>query len=131
MMERPAPPLTPRTQDFWKSGADGVLRIAHCRDCGHFQHPPQPVCPKCRGAHMAFDPVSGRGTVYSFTINRYQWAPGMTPPYVLAEVELEDQAGLRLLTNIVDVAPEAVRIGMAVRVRFEQAEASFIPVFHP
>ena len=130
-MTRAAPPLTGRTGDYWRSGADGVLRIARCQDCGWRLHPPRPLCPKCRGRDIRFDPVSGRATVYSCTINRYPWQPGMKPPYVLAEVELVEQAGLRILTNITGCEPEAVRIGMEVTVAFEQAEEAFIPVFHP
>ena len=130
-MERVAPPLTTRTADFWRSGADGVLRIAHCRACGFYMHPPQPVCRRCHSMDVGFDPVSGRGTVYSFTINRYQWKPGMPPPYVIADVELAEQAGLFVQTNIVGVAVEDVAIGMAVTVEFEQAEEAFIPVFRP
>src|ERR1019366_4675146 len=99
-MERTAPPLTARTGEYWRSGADGVLRIARCQSCGRYLHPPQPACPRCHGREIRFEPVSGRGVVYSWTINRYQWTPGMPPPYVLAEVELVEQEGLRILTNI-------------------------------
>jgi hypothetical protein len=92
-------------------------------------HPPLPVCPKCQGRDVRFEPVSGRGAVYSWTINRYPWSPGMPPPYVVAEVELVEQAGLRILTNIVDGDPNAVSIGMPVHVTFEQAGEAWIPVF--
>jgi uncharacterized OB-fold protein len=128
-MERIAPPLTERTGDYWRSGADGVLRIARCQACGWYLHPPLPVCPKCHDREVRFEPVSGEGVVYSWTINRYQWSPGMTPPYVLAQVELIEQTGLRILSNIVGCEPEAVGIGMTVRVAFERAEAAWIPVF--
>ena len=128
-MKRPAPPLTQRTGDFWRSGADGVLRIAHCQACGYYLHPPRGTCPRCRKSDVRFDPVSGKGVVYSFSINRYQWNPDMPPPYVLAEVDLVEQPELRLLTNIVGCAPEDVRIGMEVSVTFEQSGEAWIPVF--
>jgi uncharacterized OB-fold protein len=130
-MQRTAPPLTERTGAYWRSGADGVLRIAQCQSCKTYLHPPAPCCPQCRSRDIGFSAASGRGAVYSFTINRYQWAPGMTPPYVLAEVDLDEQQGLRILTNIVDIAPEDVRIGMRVCVRFDQTEDAYIPVFAP
>jgi uncharacterized OB-fold protein len=128
-MQRIAPPLTPRTGDFWRSGQDGVLRIARCPSCALYVHPPRSICPRCRNRDVALAPVSGRGTIYSYTINRYAWFAGMTPPYILAEVELDEQAGLRLLTNIVGMDIDAVRIGQKVSVRFEQAEETWIPVF--
>ena len=131
MNERIAPPLTARTGEYWRSGSDDVLRIARCQSCRHYLHPPRPICPVCRARDVRFEPVSGRGRIWSFTINRYPWAPGMVPPYVIAEVELDEQQGLLLLTNIVDVAIEEVRIDMPVQVRFERAGDAFIPVFHP
>jgi uncharacterized OB-fold protein len=130
-MDRPAPPLTARTAAYWRSGADGVLRIARCGACRAYTHPPQPVCPHCRAPDMAFAPVSGKGTVHSFTINRYQWTPALEPPYVLAEVELPERSGLRILSAIVDCPVEAVHIGMPVTVRFEPADDAWIPVFRP
>jgi uncharacterized protein len=130
-MERVAPPMTDRTAEFWRAGADGVLRIARCQACGWRVHPPRPVCPRCRGSELRFEDVSGRGTVHSWTVNRYQWTPGMEPPYVLAEVELVEQEGLRLLTNIVGCAPGEVRIGMPVTVVFERAGDAWVPVFAP
>jgi len=128
-MQRTAPPLTDRTAAFWRSGADGVLRIARCQACGWRLHPPRPVCPKCRGMEIRFEPVSGEGVVHAWTINRYPWDPGMPPPYVVAQVELAEQPGLILMSNIVGCAPEAVFTGMPVTVAFEQAGEAWIPVF--
>lgn len=130
-MQRPAPPLTFRTGGYWRSGADGILRIARCQACGLYMHPPQPLCCRCYKSDIAFSPVSGRGTVHSYTINRYQWNKGMPPPYVIAEIELPEQAGLRILSSVINIDPEAVVIGMPVQVAFEQVEDTWIPLFHP
>ena len=73
--------------------------------------------------------VSGRGTVWSFTVNRYQWTTELEPPYVIAQVELDEQPELLVLTAIVDDAD--VRIGMPVTVRFEQSGEVWVPVFGP
>jgi uncharacterized OB-fold protein len=129
--ERVEPPLTERTEAFWTSGADGVLRIAGCGSCGRYQHPPRPVCSRCHSRDIAPVAVLGRGTVWSWTVNRYQWQRAMPAPYVVAEVELTEQPGLRLLTNIVDCEPEEVRIGMAVEVCFARSGDAFIPLFRP
>ena len=63
MTTRPLPELTPATEWFWTSGADGVLRIQGCRDCGTLVHPPVPICPACRSRAWAPVAVSGRATV--------------------------------------------------------------------
>ena len=72
--------------------------------------------------------VSGCGTVYSFTVNHQPW-DGAGDVYIIAVVEMAEQQGLRLATNLVDVAPEDVRIGMAVEVVFEDHDPVYIPLF--
>jgi uncharacterized OB-fold protein len=67
---------------------------------------------------LTAEPVSGRGTVYSFTVANREFAPGIKPPYVVALVDLEEQESLRVVTNLVNVAAGDVRIGMGVRVLF-------------
>ena len=128
---RVAPPTNGRTAPFWTAGADGTLRIARCQACGWYAHPPRPVCPRCRGRAVRPEVVSGRGRVHSCTLNHYQWVPGMPAPYIVAEVELVEQDGLCLLTNVVDCAWDAVAIGMDVEVCFARAGDAFIPLFRP
>jgi hypothetical protein len=129
MPERPSPDITDRTAAFWTGGASGQLLIARCQTCGWWLHPPLPVCRRCRGSDISPEPVSGRGTLWSYTVNRYPWATALTPPYVIAEVELEEQAGLRLMTSLVEGAEPS--IGMALQVGFEQAGDAWVPVFAP
>lgn len=81
----------------------------------------------------------GRATVAAFTVNRQPWIPGFEPPYVVAIVELADEPDVRLITNVVGVAPEDMRVGIEVEVFFEDwtavsgAEDSrvWIPLFRP
>ena len=128
---RVPPPLTGRTQDFWTAGTEGVLHICRCCECGRYQHPPLPVCPSCHATSLKLDPVSGRGQVWSWTVNRYQWVPSMPPPYIVVEVELVEQPGLRLLSNLIECRDDSVRIGMDVEVCFAEADGRFIPLFRP
>ncbi|HET6949214.1 MAG TPA: OB-fold domain-containing protein [Acidimicrobiales bacterium] len=128
---RPLPELTPATEWFWTSGADGTLRIQGCTDCGTLVHPPVPICPSCRSRAWAPTPVSGRGTVVGFTVNAHAWLPDFPPPYVVAEVALEEDAGVRLTTNVVGCEPGEVHIGQEVAVRFEQQADVWLPLFAP
>ena len=99
--------------------------LPRCESCGKFHFYPKPMCPHCQGTKLSWAEASGKGEVYSFsTVHR---AP--TPefkadlPYVVAIVKTAE--GPHLLTRIVDIAPEAVRIGMRVKVR----SGGGLPVF--
>ncbi|MFC4942904.1 Zn-ribbon domain-containing OB-fold protein [Pseudonocardia sp. GCM10023141] len=130
LLSRAAPADDPLTRFFWSSGADGLLRILRCGACGYYTHPPTSRCPRCLAVEVAPAAVSGRGTVHTFTINVQEWTPGQQP-YVYAVVELPEQEGLRLTSNVVGVAPEEVHIGMPVRVVFVERHGSHYPLFTP
>jgi acetyl-CoA acetyltransferase/uncharacterized OB-fold protein len=126
---RPLPQLTPMNEWFWTSGADGHLRIQGCSECHALVHPPVPVCPRCRSRSWEPTVVSGRGTIIGYTVNRHQWLPGFEPPYVIANIALDDDPTVRLTTNIVGTDPDKVRVGQEVTVRFEQQDDVWIPLF--
>lgn len=126
---RPLPRLDSDNRAFWTGGAKGTLLIYHCRDCGSWNHPPMPVCRKCRSENVGPEPVPGTGTIDTFTVNYQAWAPGQDVPFVIARVTLDGAPGVILTTNIIGCAPEAVDIGDRVRVVFEQHEDVFIPLF--
>lgn len=129
-MPWPIPQITDENGAFWTGGRDGELLINRCTACGYWIHPPTPRCPQCLSDAVAPQAASGRGTVYSYTINRQAWVPGLEVPFVIAMVELDEQRGLRLMTNIVDCPADAVEIGMPVEVAFVERGEAFIPVFH-
>jgi uncharacterized OB-fold protein len=136
---RLAPSPTAESHAFWTGGQRGELLISHCRGCGHFFHPPGPACWRCRSTDVAPAPVSGFATVAAYTVNRQNWIPGFEPPYVVATVELEDEPDVRLITNVVGVPVDEVRVGMRVEVFFEDWTALsgeedsrvWIPLFRP
>lgn len=125
------PQLSPENEWFWTSGADGVLRVQGCDDCGELVHPPTPICPSCRSRHWSPTEVSGRATVAGFTVNAHPWIPGFDPPYSIAVVALEESPSVRLTTNVVDCEPDEVHVGQQVEVRFEQHDQVFLPLFAP
>jgi acetyl-CoA acetyltransferase/uncharacterized OB-fold protein len=130
-LQRPLPQLTPANEWFWTSGADGTLRVQGCRDCDALVHPPVPICPACRSRAWEPRAVSGRATVVGFTVDQHLWHPAFEPPYVIANVALDEDPSVRLTTNIVDVEPDLVHIGQRVAVRFEQCEDVWLPLFAP
>ncbi len=128
---RPLPALNDDNRAYWTGGEQGQLLINRCADCRSFVHPPVPFCPECESRNVGPEPVSGRGTVTTYTINHKQWLPGLPVPYVLALVELDEDPAVRLPTNIVGIDPQLVTIGMPVEVLFEQVEEVFVPLFRP
>ena len=91
-----------------------------------------PYTPLFRSRDCEPRTVSGRAQVHTFTINHHPWVPGFDPPYVVAIVELEEQVGLRLMTNIVGCPIDEVHIGMPVEVCFEELEdGAYLPLFQP
>ena len=126
---RPLPRLDPDNRFFWTSGADGTLRFLRCGACATFVHPPRPVCPHCLSEDVAPAAVAGTGVIDTYTINRQKWHPAMEVPYVIARVAIDGAPGVILTTNIVGSPVEDVDIGDKVRVRFEQQEDVWLPLF--
>ncbi len=130
-VKRPLPLLTDANRFFWTSGADGRLRFLRCSACRNYIHPPAPVCDKCLSMELEVVAVSGRATLAAVTVNHQMWIPTIEPPYVVGIVEIEEQASVRLTTNIVDCAEADLAIGMALEVEFEENEDVFLPMFRP
>ena len=132
-LARPRPAPDPYTAFFWSAAAEGRLEIQRCATCGRWQYPPGVGCPACLGDELVPTPVSGRGTVYSFTVVRQAFDAAFIDhlPYVVALVSLEEDPAVRLITNLVDVDPGAVTVGMPVEVAFLPVVDTAVPVFRP
>jgi uncharacterized protein len=121
--ERPLPVPDEVSAPFWSAAAEHVLAVARCGQCGQFTVPPDVVCPHCQSADPAFEftPVSGRGIVRSWTVVREAFLPGFDDdlPFVLADVELVEQANLRLIGRLLDGIHADLHIGDEVVVAFE------------
>ena len=93
-------------------------------------HPPQPVCPRDHGRELAWEAVSGRATVATFSVNHQAWMPGPELPYVVAIIELTE--GARMLGNLVEIDVDQVTCDMPVQVVYDDVtEEVTIPKFKP
>ncbi|MFI5394251.1 MAG: MaoC family dehydratase N-terminal domain-containing protein [Candidatus Binatia bacterium] len=127
---RPRPGISRDTQFFWDGFTAGELRIQRCDTCRRLHHPPMVRCPACGGYDFGYQVSCGRGIVYSFVEPCHPRVPAFDYPYVVGLVELEE--GTRLITNIVDIDPEKVAIGMRVEVVFQKPDPGLIlPMFRP
>jgi len=134
MPKRRLPTPDPLTKPYWDSCKAHAMQVQQCEDCWRWVFYPRNLCPHCFGTNLAWKPVSGKGTLYSFII-AHQPGPGYAKeecPYVTAIVELDE--GVRLHTNLVGVepSPDAVLIGMAVEVVYEDCSDDItLPLFRP
>lgn len=131
---RPVPVPDHQSAGYWAAAAGHVLAIARCSVCGVFSHPPDTVCDRCGSIEpdFQFAPVSGRGVVKSWTIVRQALLPGFDKdiPYLLVDVELMEQAGLRLTGRLLDGPDASPTLGAPVQVDFEDiADGVAVPAF--
>src|ERR1700730_14074929 len=121
------------TREFWEACRQHRLVYAACASCGTARIPPASVCPTCGVSEVRWQPVSGLGTVYSFTIARHSFHQKVddSVPYVIAVIALDD-APPRLISNVVGVDPDDVSIGLPVEVVWDDVSADVaIPRFMP
>jgi uncharacterized OB-fold protein len=127
---RPGPIVTDDSAAFWDAAADQRLVAQRCGECGRLRHPPRPMCPTCHSLAIEVVPLSGRGTLYSYSVLHHPQHPAFDYPVLAALVDLDE--GVRLVSNLTGVAPADIRIGMALEVDFEAREGgTFVPVFRP
>ena len=127
---KPLPRIDEESRGFWEALARHELYFQRCRDCGTKRFYPRALCTSCLSSATEWVRASGRGTVYSFTVTHQNQAPGFREelPYVLAVVELAE--GIRMMTNVIGCAPDAVRVGMTVEIVFEDVTAEItLPKF--
>ncbi len=127
---RPRPGVSRDTEFFWEGCKERELRIQKCEGCGRLTHPPVVRCAQCGSYEFGYRVASGAGTLYSFVEPVHPPMPFMEYPYIVGLVELAE--GTRLITNLVDIDPEEVRIGMPLALTFVQTDPELIlPMFRP
>ncbi len=132
MTAKPRPDLNDTaTAPYWEAAARHELVLPYCDDWGLVFFPPRESCPACWSRDLSWRPVSGTGTVWTFTevhVAFYDdtWADDV--PYVVAVIELDE--GPRLLANIVEPDIDSLAIGDRVEVVFEdRSEDVTLPMF--
>ncbi len=132
---KPLPRVTSLTQPFWEAASQNKLVLQRCRQCEAYVWCPRPSCTECGSDQLKWTSVSGRGSVFSFTVIRQVIARGAAAfekeiPYIVAWIDLEE--GPRFCTNVVDCPIDKVTIGMPVEVVFDKASSEItLPKFRP
>jgi uncharacterized OB-fold protein len=129
---RPVPAPDDVTRFYWQAAADHRLVLQRCRSCQKMQYPPEVCCLHCQ--REEFDAVEsiGRGVIYSYSVVDRPLHAGFVDalPYVVVLVELDDQPGLRIVANLIDVpAGTPLSCGLPVEVTFEERGSVTLPQF--
>lgn len=130
----PQPAPNKLTSFYWDALTRHELEILRCQDCGFYVHYPRPICNKCLSTNLAPEKVSGRGKLYTYTWAAQAFHPYYVDkiPYCIAVVELDEQAGLRVTSNLIDCAREDVKMGMDLEVTFVDApDQQTLAMFRP
>ena len=131
---RPVPVPDELSAPYWAAAARHVLAIARCSRCGSLSIPPGQACPQCGSTdpEYAWQEVSGRGTVRSWTVIRQSFLPGFDGdlPFLLVDVELAEQDELRMIGRLLDGPDAPVTIGAQVVAAFEDLpDGVSVPAF--
>lgn len=105
---------------LWEGVKQEKLLIQKCKGCGKILHPPRPMCPACQSTESEHIEASGKGKIYSYVTYHKSPHKGFKAPYSVVLVELEE--GPRVISNMVDVKPEEIKIGMPVKVAYEKID---------
>ncbi|MGI5196707.1 OB-fold domain-containing protein [Streptomyces sp. CA-288835] len=125
---RPRPVVNRDTASFWEGVARHRLLIQRCDGCKAMRFPWLPGCNACGSLDWHTVEASGEGTVYSYVVMHHPPFPAFDPPYAVGLIELAE--GVRMISNVVGVPHDEVRIGMPVRLEFERADEELdLPVF--
>ena len=115
----PLPEIEGLTQDFYDFCREGTLHFQRCTDCSAWRHVPREMCPECGSWDWAWAPSTGRGKIFSWTVVARALHPAFQDDTPYAPVIVEMDEGVRLLTQVTDVAPDALEIDMPVEVAFD------------
>jgi uncharacterized OB-fold protein len=117
------------TAPWWHACRERRLLVRQCASCGRAHFPPRPACPHCWSDEVDWREVTGRGSIYSFSV---VWENDLPPfasarPYVVAVVELDE--GPRLMSTIISSPASALAVGAPVAVEFVDRGDWTFPAF--
>lgn len=116
------------TQPFWDACKRRELVLQRCTACQRFQHPPLPGCRYCGSSEIEWAPVGGTGQVYTYTVVHHPAIPQLAEsvPYAAVVVELDEAPEARMVSNLLDIAPEDIRMGMPVELVWDEVKGGVV-----
>lgn len=128
--------IAPRAEglnaEFYAECARGRLAFQRCSDCGTWRHPPRTMCARCGSWNWQWQPSSGQGRIYTWTVTHQPLHPAFADaiPYAVVVVELDE--GVRLVSGLRELAVGDLRLDLPVEVILEPvSEGMALPFFRP
>jgi uncharacterized OB-fold protein len=128
--DKPVPIPTQADRPYWDTLRERKVVFSRCTACGSMTQRLPMVCTQCQGESFEWTQVSGRGTIYSYSVARQTWVPAFRDqlPYVVVAVAIFEQPSLVVTTNLVgDYELDELTIGLPVVAEFEpRGEATLL-----
>ena len=134
MAEAISQPMAEEFREFWEGAKREEIRFPKCADCGKFHWYPQKLCPYCQSEIIRWTKIKGNGQLYSWTVVRHPFDPAFADklPYIVALIVFDDAPGVRFISNMFDLNPEEMKIGMPVEPIFQKvSQDSTLVYFKP
>jgi uncharacterized OB-fold protein len=125
-------PQLPEHVAFWDHCSRRELRFQRCTSCSAVRHPSAPICPRCASSDVAWDLAPARAELFSYTVVHHAPTPALraSVPYNIAIVAFDGLDDVRLVSNVIDAAPDELRIGMPLALVWqERADGTVLPLF--
>jgi uncharacterized OB-fold protein len=130
--KKPIPAITPEMRPFFEAAKRHELVVQRCAQCSTHRFPAREICSSCLSYAAEWVTVSGEGEVFSYNVMHQVYHPGFADevPYAVVVVKLKE--GAKMNSNLVGVEPRDIKIGMPVRVVFEDVtDEVTLPKFAP
>lgn len=128
--ELPTPAPAEESAGFFEALKERRLVIQRCTACGSLAHPPRAMCRDCRATDFDWQQASGKGEVHSYVVTHQAVHPALAGYTPLATVEVRLAEGPHVTSNLLDVPPQDIEIGIPVEVAFEDiGEGVVLPFF--
>jgi len=125
-------PQLPEHLIFWEYCAKRELRFQCCIECTQWRHPPAPICPHCGSMKVKWKIAPTRAELFSYTVVHHASSPLLCEhvPYNIAIVSFPDLGDIRIVSNVLNIAPKDLQIGMPLKLVWqEQAPERVVPLF--
>jgi uncharacterized OB-fold protein len=128
--KKPIPAITPEMQPFFEAAKRHELVVQRCTQCGTHRFPAREICSSCLSRDATWVTVSGQGEIFSYNVMHQVYHPGFADEVPYAVVVVKVKEGAKMISNLVGVKPDAIKIGMPVKVIFDDVtEAVTLPKF--